>query len=140
MTINQELSEQLKILVGSSAVILGIGNTLKGDDAVGPFLCEQLSGKVCAEVIDAGTVPDHRPHDLVTGYDRQSAGLEVALADLEISATHGTGLDGDEHLTWPRLGVGTVSDDERAGRGRRRVVERGGEHARNLSAWPACRT
>jgi hydrogenase 3 maturation protease len=53
------LSEQLNKLHNSSTVIVGIGNTLKGDDGAGPLVCEQLRGKICAEVIDAGTVPEN---------------------------------------------------------------------------------
>ena len=49
MAVEEQLSKQLKALSGSKAVILGIGNELKGDDAVGPFLCEQLAGKTCAQ-------------------------------------------------------------------------------------------
>jgi len=59
MGYNKELSEQLNKLRDSSTVIVGIGNTLKGDDGAGPLVCEQLSGKVCAELIDAGTVPEN---------------------------------------------------------------------------------
>lgn len=59
VAVEEQLSKQLKALSGSKAVILGIGNELKGDDAVGPFLCEQLAGKTCAQVIDAGTVPEN---------------------------------------------------------------------------------
>lgn len=59
MGVNKELSEQLNKLRNSSTVIVGIGNTLKGDDGAGPLVCEQLRGKVCAEVIDAGTVPEN---------------------------------------------------------------------------------
>jgi len=59
MGYNKELSEQLNKLRNSSTVIVGIGNTLKGDDGAGPLVCEQLRGKVCAEVIDAGTVPEN---------------------------------------------------------------------------------
>jgi hydrogenase 3 maturation protease len=55
----QLLFEKLRKLRNSSIVIVGIGNTLKGDDGAGPLVCEQLSGKVCAEVIDAGTVPEN---------------------------------------------------------------------------------
>jgi len=40
-------------------VILGVGNTLKGDDAAGPLVCERLSGRVSATVIDAGAVPEN---------------------------------------------------------------------------------
>ncbi len=59
MGYNKELSEQLNKLRNSSTVIVGIGNTLKGDDGAGPLVCEQLSGKVCAELIDTGTVPEN---------------------------------------------------------------------------------
>jgi hydrogenase 3 maturation protease len=41
-------------------VIVGIGNTLKGDDAAGLLVCEQLQkAKVSAHIIDAGTVPEN---------------------------------------------------------------------------------
>jgi len=66
MRLESEFSEQLKALVGSRTVILGMGNVLKGDDAVGPFLCERLVGKVCAEVIDAGTVPENYIRKIVS--------------------------------------------------------------------------
>jgi hydrogenase 3 maturation protease len=59
MGTNQLLFEKLNKLRNSSTVIVGIGNTLKGDDGAGPLVCEQLRGKVCAEVIDAGTVPEN---------------------------------------------------------------------------------
>ena len=36
-----------------------IGNTLRGDDAVGPLLFQQLKGRIAAEIIDAGTVPEN---------------------------------------------------------------------------------
>ena len=51
--------EQLNKLRGSEILIVGIGNLLKGDDAVGPLVCRQLTGKTCAELIDAGTVPEN---------------------------------------------------------------------------------
>lgn len=59
MGANKQLLEQLNKLCGSSTVIVGIGNTLKGDDGVGPMVCEQLAGRVSAEVINAGTVPEN---------------------------------------------------------------------------------
>ena len=59
MGTRQHLFEKLNKLRGSSTVIVGIGNTLKGDDGAGPLICEQLNAKVCAEVIDAGTVPEN---------------------------------------------------------------------------------
>src|SRR4030042_3394668 len=59
MCANKELFEQLNKLRDFATVIVGIGNTLKGDDGVGPMVCEQIRGKVCAEVIDTGTVPEN---------------------------------------------------------------------------------
>ena len=47
---NKSLSEQLEKLRNSKTVILGIGNTLKGDDGAGPLVCEGLVGKTCAEL------------------------------------------------------------------------------------------
>jgi hydrogenase 3 maturation protease len=52
--------QQLNKLRGSATVIVGIGNILKGDDGAGPLVCQQLRlAGVCAELIDAGTVPEN---------------------------------------------------------------------------------
>ena len=59
MTASEEHFEQLKALAGSKTVIVGIGNTLKGDDGAGPFICEKLTSRTCAKVIDAATVPEN---------------------------------------------------------------------------------
>ena len=60
MGTDQQLFEQLSKLGGSKTVIVGIGNTLKGDDGAGPLICEQLRHTgVGAELIDAGTVPEN---------------------------------------------------------------------------------
>src|SRR4030042_1417980 len=60
MGTGEQLFEHLNKLHGSKTVIVGIGNTLKGDDGVGPLICQQLRhAKVCAELIDAGTVPEN---------------------------------------------------------------------------------
>jgi hydrogenase 3 maturation protease len=59
MGVDQQLLESLAQWRDSKAVILGIGNTLKGDDATGPLVCERLSGKVSARVIDASAVPEN---------------------------------------------------------------------------------
>ena len=55
-----QVFEQLSNLRGSKTIIVGIGNTLKGDDGVGPLVCEQLrQAGIAAEIIDAGTVPEN---------------------------------------------------------------------------------
>ena len=59
MDTDQQLFEQLNKLHGPKTIIVGIGNVLKGDDGAGPLVCQQLNGRVCAELIDAGTVPEN---------------------------------------------------------------------------------
>ncbi len=60
MSTEQSLLRQLNILRNSATVIVGIGNILKGDDGAGPLVCEQLKcAKICADLIDAGTVPEN---------------------------------------------------------------------------------
>lgn len=59
MGTSQQIIQQLNQLRGSKTLIVGIGNTLKGDDGAGPLVCERLAGKICIEVIDAGTVPEN---------------------------------------------------------------------------------
>jgi hydrogenase 3 maturation protease len=59
MGIDKQFFEQLNALRNSETVIVGIGHTLKGDDAVGPLVCRQLKGKVCVKLINAGTVPEN---------------------------------------------------------------------------------
>jgi hydrogenase 3 maturation protease len=60
MGTDRQVFEQLSKLRGSKTIIVGIGNTLKGDDGAGPLVCEQLrQGGIAAEIIDAGTVPEN---------------------------------------------------------------------------------
>jgi hydrogenase 3 maturation protease len=46
-------------IMGKRLLIMGIGNRLRGDDAVGPLLMDRLQGKVIADVLDAGDVPEN---------------------------------------------------------------------------------
>lgn len=60
MGTEKQLLKQLSKLRDSATVIVGIGNILKGDDAVGPLVIEQLQSlAISAELIDAGTVPEN---------------------------------------------------------------------------------
>jgi len=56
---DKQLLEKLSNLRGSKTIIVGVGNTLKGDDGAGPLLCQQLQGKIRAELIDVGTTPEN---------------------------------------------------------------------------------
>ena len=53
------LSKQLGKLNLTKTVIVGIGNTLKGDDGAGPQLCNILRDKIAAEIIDVGSTPEN---------------------------------------------------------------------------------
>ena len=60
MQADQQLFKQFSELRGSSTVIVGIGNILKGDDGAGPLVCERLTAaRISAGLIDAGTVPEN---------------------------------------------------------------------------------
>jgi hydrogenase 3 maturation protease len=59
METEEQLFDHLNKLRNSRTLVLTIGNILKGDDAVGPLLYEQLKGKISTEIIDAGTVPEN---------------------------------------------------------------------------------
>jgi len=48
-----------KRLRGKRTVILGVGNILQGDDAIGPNLVDLLRGRVEATLINAGEVPEN---------------------------------------------------------------------------------
>jgi len=46
-------------LAGKRILLLGVGNRLRGDDAVGSLLVERLQGKMDIFMIDAGDVPEN---------------------------------------------------------------------------------
>lgn len=53
------LDELAKRLRGKRTVILGVGNLLQGDDAIGPNLVDMLHGRVDATLINGGEVPEN---------------------------------------------------------------------------------
>lgn len=88
--------------------MVGVGNPLRGDDAVGPALVERLYGKIEADLLDVGEVPesylsritDLQP-DTVLILDAVDVGAKPgSLAIIETSdlgnlnlSTHKMGLD-----------------------------------------------
>ncbi|TFG50934.1 MAG: hydrogenase maturation peptidase HycI [Candidatus Brocadiia bacterium] len=46
-------------LANTKTVIVCIGNSLKGDDGAGPEIYEKLKGRISADLINAGTVPEN---------------------------------------------------------------------------------
>ena len=49
----------IKDILKGKTVIVGVGNTLRGDDGFGPALIERLRGKVRAVCLDAGSAPEN---------------------------------------------------------------------------------
>ena len=60
---NSHWKDKLKRLLGESSnsplVIVGVGNTLKGDDGAGSFLAQRLAGKIQDPVFDGGSAPEN---------------------------------------------------------------------------------
>lgn len=111
------LREQLNRFCGSRTVILGIGNTLKGDDGAGPQLCNRLVGRTSADVIDAGTVPENYIGPIV-----KKAPQNLLIIDaIDFKAPPGTfrllspealsGLSGSTHSPSPQLFVDLIRKD-----------------------------
>ena len=92
----EQLRERLK---GKKTVILGIGNSMRGDDGVGPALIERLQGKVSATLIDGGEVPENylgpieaaKPEAvlIVDAADLRASPGDVALIEIEQLAQTG---------------------------------------------------
>ncbi len=59
------LADKTAVLPAENIVILGVGQTLKGDDGAGPVLCERIRNRVAAHVIDAGTIPENYVQPIV---------------------------------------------------------------------------
>ena len=78
MRADKQLLDHLSTLRGSRLVILGVGNTLKGDDGAGPLLCRQLMGKVSATVIDAGPVPENYVRPIINSGPRHLLIIDAA--------------------------------------------------------------
>jgi len=51
--------ELLKSRLKGKVLILGVGNPLRGDDGAGPYLIEQLNGKIDVPLLDCGEVPEN---------------------------------------------------------------------------------
>ena len=117
MGANQQLFDKLNNFRDSTTVIVGIGNTLKGDDGAGPLVCEQLGGKVCAELIDAGTVPENYIQTII----RKAPQNLLVIDAIDFGAPAGTinifkpeqlnSLAFSTHTLSPRLFVDLVCQD-----------------------------
>jgi hydrogenase maturation protease HycI len=90
---NMDLREQLATVIQGHVVVMGIGNTCRGDDAAGSLLAQLLSDVPGVRVIDAEEVPENYlcqvvnegPDTvvLIDSVDLGSAPGAVALLDKE---------------------------------------------------------
>ncbi len=86
MGLAESLLGRLNKLRNSKTLIVGIGSTLKGDDGLGPILCEKLKGRTCAQVINAGTVPENYIQQIVKSKPRNL----VIVDAVDLQAPPGT--------------------------------------------------
>jgi hydrogenase maturation protease len=79
------LADLTGLLHGKRRVILGVGNPLQGDDAIGPKLVDLLQGRIDATLINGGQVPENYVSSI------QAAQPEVVLiiVALELGAEPG---------------------------------------------------
>jgi hydrogenase 3 maturation protease len=68
-------------LRGKKCLILGIGNSMRGDDAIGPLLAGRLNGRVDAEVIDAEEVPENYIDPIIQAKPEVLVILDAASLD-----------------------------------------------------------
>jgi hydrogenase 3 maturation protease len=117
MCAETQLREQLEKCRGLRTVILGIGNTLKGDDGAGPEHCRRLTGRTGAKVIDAGTVPENYIGPVV----KKAPQSLLVIDAIDFGASPGTirilapealsSLSGSTHTPSPRLFINLVRKD-----------------------------
>jgi len=53
------MKNKIKDVLKKKAVVVGIGNPLRGDDGFGPAFIEALKGRVSAVCIDGGSAPEN---------------------------------------------------------------------------------
>lgn len=68
----------LKAFLGPCAVLVGIGNRLRGDDAFGPILVDLLQGKVHWPVLDVGETPENYIGSILSLEPKQVLLLDAA--------------------------------------------------------------
>lgn len=61
MSLRDELAE----LLSGAVVLVGVGNPLRGDDALGSLLAGRLAGRVGARVVDAEDVPENHIYAVI---------------------------------------------------------------------------
>ena len=88
------LRDDLKARLKGPVLVVGIGNTLRGDDGFGPRMIERLEGKVSATLLDVGEVPESYLGRVLEQKARTILVLDAA--DIGEAAGTATILEGDD--------------------------------------------
>ena len=88
------LRDDLKARLKGTVLVVGIGNTLRGDDGFGPRMIERLEGKVSARLLDVGEVPESYLGRVLEQKARTILVLDAA--DIGEAAGTATILEGDD--------------------------------------------
>lgn len=56
--------DELRSKLNGKTIILGIGNTLKRDDGMGPKVVERIQGRIKIPVIDCGEAPENHTNSI----------------------------------------------------------------------------
>jgi hydrogenase 3 maturation protease len=76
-----DLPERFLELLGEDSVLLGIGNSSKGDDGVGPWLLGKLQGRVNGTLLDCGVAPENFLGRIINLRPRKIILLDAANLD-----------------------------------------------------------
>ncbi|UWG96488.1 hydrogenase 3 maturation endopeptidase HyCI [Dehalobacter sp. DCM] len=89
----KSLKKSLEERIKGHTLIIGVGNTLRGDDGLGPLMVEKLNGRVKVDLLDAGEVPesylgriiDSRPDTVIVVDAVQMEEIPGTLAIIEVT-------------------------------------------------------
>ena len=106
MDINSRLRSLTCGFTRQELLVVGIGNTLCGDDAAGPLVCQGLKAFAPDRVIDAGAVPENHIGRIV----RQAPRLLLVVDAVHLGETPGTiQVLPSEGIRSPTIGTHAVS-------------------------------
>jgi len=59
-----EVRLKLKEILNGNITVVGVGNTMMGDDGYGAVLADRVKNKIAAHVINAGTTPENHVREI----------------------------------------------------------------------------
>lgn len=78
-------------------VVLGVGNTLRSDDGIGPLLADKIKDRVDFKVINAGTTPENYLESIIK--EKPDAVIIIDAVDFGASPGEFKALEGKELKT-----------------------------------------